>query len=250
MSEKESAKSVIEAHRRRQEMSQRAPILLVVAALLLIVGAAAIIFWVLGGKMPSISFLASATPTSTNTATATATDLPTATPTETATQAPPTETPTATATETPSGPSIYLVQENDTLESIATKFGTDIFVLLALNPNIDPSSMVIRVGDQIVIPAPGTLLPTSTPISASVPRGTIIEYAIVSGDTLEGIALKFNSTVEEILLKNTEITNSNDIRVGQIIEVPVNIATPVPTQTQAPFPTVALSATATATSQP
>jgi len=250
MSEKESAKSVIDAHRRRQEMSQRAPILLIVAAVLLVVGAAAIIFWLLGGRPPSLSFLASPTPTATETATATATQPSTATPTETPTLAPPTETPTATATETPSGPSIYLVQEGDVLESIASKFNTDIFTLLALNPQIDPKTLVIRVGDQIVIPGPDTQLPTATAISADIPKGTIIEYAIVSGDTLEGIALKFNSTVEEILKKNPTITNSNDIRVGQIIQVPVNIATPVPTQTQAPFPTVALSATPTATTQP
>jgi LysM repeat protein len=251
MSDKESAKSVIDAYRRRQEMSQRAPIFLTIAAVLLIVGAAVVIFWVLGARNPAFSLLASATPTSTETALPTSTATASPTPTETATLAPPTETPTATATETPSGPSIYIIQEGDILATIAEKFNTDLFTLLALNPQIDPITLIIRVGDQIIIPAPNTELPTSTPLPADIPRGTLIDYAIVSGDTLEGIALRFNSTVEEIIAKNPEIANANDIRVGQIIKVPVNIATPVPTATQGtPLPTVAVPATATTTATP
>lgn len=231
MSDKDSVRRVLEAHQRRQRMSQRAPILLVVAAVLLIIGAAIVIFWLLGGQMPGIGLLstATATPTATETATATATQTPL--PTETLTPAPPTETLTATATETPSGPSIYIIQEGDILADIAERYGTDLATLLALNPQIDPATLIIRVGDQILIPAPNTELPTPTPLPADIPAGTIIDYAIVSGDTLEGIALQFNSTVDAILEENEEIDNANDIRVGQIIKIPVNIATPVPTAT-------------------
>jgi LysM repeat protein len=248
MSDKDSAKKVLDAHYRRQQMSQRAPVFLIVAALLLVVGAAAVIFWALGAEAPSFSFMSSATPTATATGTATNTATPSPTATETETPAPPTETPTATATETPSGPSIYIVQEGDLLSTIADKFGTDIFTLLALNPQIDATTLIIRLGDQIVIPAPNTQLPTATSISPDVPRGTLISYAIQSGDTLEGIAVRFNSTVEEILAKNPTIENANDIQVGQIIQVPVNIATPVPTATQGTvFPTLPVAATGTPT---
>lgn len=247
MSDKESAQSVIEAYRRRQKLSQRAPILLIAAAVLLIIGAAALIFWLTGAELPTLSILSTATSTPTETATATLTATATATSTETATAEPPTETPTATVTETPSGPSIYIVQEGDILSTIAEKFNTDIYTLLALNPEIDPLTLIIRVGDQILIPAPDTELPTATPLPSDIPRGTLIDYAIVLGDTLEGIALRFNSTVEEIIAKNPEIENANDIRVGQIIKVPVNIATPVPTATQGTvFPTIQVP-TATAT---
>lgn len=250
MSDKESAQSVIEAYRRRQQLSQRAPILLIVAAVLLIVGAAALIFWLTGAELPTLSVLATPTSTATATATATLTSTPTATATETATLAPPTETATPTATETPSGPSIYIVQEGDILSTIAEKFGTDLFTLLALNPEIDPQTLIIRVGDQILIPAPDTELPTATPLPSDIPRGTLIDYAIVTGDTLEGIAFRFNSTVEEIIAKNPEIENANDIRVGQIIKVPVNIATQVPTATEGTkFPTIS-APTSTATPQP
>jgi len=247
MSDKESAQSVIDSYRRRQQMSKKAPVLLIVAAVLLIVGAAALIFWLTGAKLPALSILSTPTSTSTQTATATATATKTAVPTETPTLAPPTETHTPTATETPSGPSVYVVQEGDILATIAEKFGTDLYTLLALNPEIDTQTLIIRVGDEILIPAPNTELPTATPLPPDVPRGTIIDYAIVIGDTLEGIAFRFNSTVEEIIAKNPEIKNANDIRVGQKIKVPVNIATPVPTATEGTkFPTInAPTATAT-----
>jgi LysM repeat protein len=251
MSDKESARDVIDAYHKRQKMSQKAPVILIIAAVLLIVGAAIVIFALLNPTNPFASLMA--TDTSTPTATATATSTPTATnlPTETATAAPPTDTPTPTATETPSGPAIYVIQENDTLGSIAAKFNTDLATLLALNPQIDPLTLIIRVGDQILIPAPDTVLPTSTPVPADLPKGTILEYRIVSGDSLEGLALRFNSTVVLIMKENPTIKNANDIQVGQLIKIPVNVATPVPTATVGTvFPTIAIPPTATPTPKP
>jgi hypothetical protein len=71
MSDKESAQSVIDAYRRRQQTARRAPIIIGIAALFLIVGAGIVIFWLLGPESPSfeLSFLATETPTATNTAT-------------------------------------------------------------------------------------------------------------------------------------------------------------------------------------
>jgi LysM repeat protein len=244
MSDKESAQKVIEAYHKRQQMSKKAPIILIIAAILLIVGAAVIAFWVLGAKRPIFPLLSTETSTPTNTATSTATATLTSTPTDTPTEPPPTNTPTATLTATPSGPSIYVVQEGDTLGGIADKFGLDLALLLAMNPGIDPN--LIKVGDQIIIPAPNTELPTATPVSADLPRGTIIEYRLAKGDTLAALAQTFNSTLEAILSANPTIENANDVREGDIIKIPVNIATPVPTATQGTIlPTIASPATAT-----
>jgi len=243
MKDKESAQSVIEAYRRRQQRSQRTgPIILIIAALLLIVGAAALIFWLLAPEQPIFAFLASDTPTPTVTATATATFTPTNPPTETPTLAPPSETLAPTATETPSGPSLYVVQEGDTLTSIAEKFNTTLDILLALNPDIDPETLIIRVGDQIVIPAPDTQLPTPTQLPSDIRPGTVIDYRVVAGDTLEAIASSFNSTVDAILNENKDIiSNANDIQVGQVLKIPVNIVTPIPTATTGTLlPTVSL----------
>lgn len=231
MSEKESPQKVIEAHRKRQQMRQGTPMAVMIgAAILLVAGAAALIFWLLGDNSP----LKGATPTPTTTYTPTVTDTATplpATMTPTITQTTlPTDTATPTVSPTPSGPFEYTVQQNDTLESIATRFGTDIPTLVMLNPSIDPTTLIIYVGQKILIPAPDTILPSATPVSTSVRPGTIVNYTVMPGDTVGGIAVRFNSTVDAIVKEN-KLANANDIRAGQILKIPVNIATPVPTAT-------------------
>jgi LysM repeat protein len=224
MSDKDSAQDVIDSYRKRRQSTR--PFLIGAAAIVLIaVGIVILVLWLTGGDGLSLSFLASPTPTPTETATptTTATVTPTATSTPTVTN-----TPTASATPTASGPFIYVVVEGDTLDSIAAQFGVDVLVLMALNNMTDS---LIRVGDELLIPNPDLALDTPTPIPTGW-RGTI-EYRIALGDTLESIALQFNSTVEAIMEEN-DIENANEILVGQIIQVPVNIATPVPTSTPRP----------------
>lgn len=248
MSEKDSPQRVIEAHRKRQQMGQKTPMFVMIgAAALLIIGAGALIFWLLGdndkplfGPPPTETPTVTASLTPTNTA-----RPPTSTPTETLT---PTVTETATPlpTDTPSGPFEYTVQENDTLSSIAEQFETDIMTLLALNPAIDPATLIVYVGQKILIPAPDTLLPTATEVSTTVPPGTLINYTVLPGDTLEAIATAFRSTVERIVAEN-DLDNANDIYVGQILRIPVNIATPVPTATVGTIYPTAVLPTATPT---
>jgi LysM repeat protein len=225
MSDKDSAKDVIDSYRKRRQNTT--PFLIGGAAIVLIaVGIVVIVLWLRGSNGLTISFLASPTPTATETATPTAT----ATVTPTATNSPTvTNTPTASATPTASGPFIYVVVEGDTLDSIAANFGVDVLTLMALNNMTDS---LIRVGDEMLIPNPDLALDTPTPIPTGW-RGTI-EYRIAVGDTLELIALRFFSTVESILEENEDLDNANEIFVGQIIVIRVNIATPVPTNTPRP----------------
>ena len=231
MSQKESPQKVIEAHRKRQQMRQSTPMAVMIgAAVLLIAGAVALIFWLLGDNSPLKS--ASPTPTVTFTPTMTytltpppATNTPTITPTSL-----PTNTVTPSITPTPSGPFEYTVQEGDFLGEIATRFGTDIETLLALNPSIDPATLIIYVGQKILVPPPNMLLPTPTEVSTLLPYGTLIEYTVQLGDTVGEIAERFRSTVEAIVKENN-LENANDIYAGLILRIPVNIATPVPTAT-------------------
>ena len=226
MSDKDSAQNVIDSYRKRRQNTT--PFLIGgVAIVLIAVGIVVLILWLTGSSGPSFSFMASPTPTATDTATptATATASPTATNTPTITN-----TPTASATPTASGPFIYVVVEGDTLDSIAAQFNVNVLVLMALNNMTDS---LIRVGDELLIPNPDLALDTPTPIPTGW-RGTI-EYRIAVGDTLELIAQRYFSTVESIMEEN-EIDNANEILVGQIIVIRVNIATPVPTST--PRPTI------------
>jgi LysM repeat protein len=244
MSEKEKPQNVIESYRKRQERAQRAPtIIFSVAAIILIVGAAYLIFWLTSedGKLPTIKlpmFADTATPTSTNTITPSPVP-PTATPTHTPTEIPPTDTPEPTNTPTLSGPVIYTAEEGDNLYSIAEKFGVDILVLIEVNRDrleLDPANPVIRVGDQVLIPGPDTELPTPTPLPAGLPRGYKIEYMVKSGDTLELIAARFNSTVEDILETNEDLDDPNAIYIGQVLTIRINLVTAVPTEEGTPPP--------------
>lgn len=197
-----------------------------VSAVLLIIGAAILIFWLLGGGGPKLAFLATDTPTPTvtDTPTATATQAPPATET-------PTETllPTETITPTQSGPFIYQVEEGDNLWSIAQKFGVDLLVLITVN-NLEPNNPTIRVGDKLIIPAPDTVLPTATALPTNLRPGTRIQYQVQLGDSLLSIAIQFNTTMDAIKKENN-IENENQIFVGQVLTIPVNLVTPVPTAT-------------------
>jgi len=224
MSDKDSAKNVIDSYRKRRQNTT--PFLIGGAAIVLIaVGIVVLVLWLTGSDGPSLSFIASPTPTATETATPTATGTATPTATNTPTV---TTTPTASATPTASGPFIYVVVEGDTLDSIAAQFDVNVLILMALNNMTDS---LIRVGDELLIPNPDLALDTPTPIPTGW-RGTI-EYRIAVGDTLELIAVRFFSTVESIMEEN-EIENANEILVGQILVIKVNIATPVPTSTPRP----------------
>jgi LysM repeat protein len=83
---------------------------------------------------------------------------------------------------------------------------------------------------------PGTQQPTLTPPSGP---GT---YAVQEGDTLFGIALQFNLTLDQLLALNPGVTRESILQVGQVLRVGTEAGTPLPT-TQA----AATSAAATPT---
>lgn len=238
MTERESAKNVIEAYRKRQKKARKAPLVVGVAVILVIIGVVLLAYWLFGSGMPAISLFPSPTSTATETPTVTPTPTETATATITSTASP---TPTETPVPTQSGPFIYQVEEGDTLWSIAARFGVDLLVLINVN-NLDPANPNINAGDKIIIPAKDAQLPSPTPLPSNIPRGTKINYTVLLGDSLAGIALQFNSTVEAIKEEN-EIENENDLFAGAVIIVPVNLVTPVPTSTITFTPSFQISGT-------
>ena len=96
---------------------------------------------------------------------------------------------------------------------------------------LDPANPIIKIGDELLVPPPGTELATATPLPEGLSYGTKIEYIVQSGDTLAGIAAEFNSTVDDILEEN-ELEDPNAIFVGQILTIRVNLVTPVPTEAE------------------
>jgi uncharacterized protein YkwD len=117
---------------------------------------------------------------------------------------------------------------------------------------MEANNGVIFVGQTITIPPAGSSLPTTTPIPANLPRGTKIEYRVLPGDTLAGIAAKFNSITENIIDEN-DITDANALQVGQTLQIPVNLVTAtatLPPSSTPVTPTVAGATQPAASSTP
>jgi len=243
MLEDKDPQEFIESYRKKQQWM---PFVLGGIAVILVVAGIVVLVMSMSGS-GGISLFATKTPTPTITYTPTPI-TPTATLTLTPTV---TDTPEPTVTLTPSGPFEYTVLENDSCWDIAIKYEVDINVLLALN-NFG-SGCPIKPGDKILIPAPNQKLPTETPLPTNIARGTKIEYVLKSGDSLDMVAAKFNSTIEAILKENKIAeADANKIYAGEKIIVPVNLVTATPTlaPTSTSAAAVASTANATATSAP
>jgi len=236
--------NVINSYRRKRR--QQGSILMYGAIALVVIGFILLVVWLTRPDQPLGQLFATDTPTPTVTFTPTSTSTPTLTPTIT-------ETPTQTLTATPSTEFPYTVQEGDSLESIAQKFnlGDDGSLLIYYRNQqaIDDNDSVIFVGQSLTIPPPGSVLPSATPIPANLPRGRLIDYTVLPGDTLAGIAVRFNSLPDEIIEAN-DLEDANALKIGQALKIPVNLVTPTATlpPTSTPItPTVAGGQPATAT---
>lgn len=239
MSGKDSPQNIIDSYKKRQRMMPY--MVWGIAALLVLVGIILLVVWFTGPNAPKLGLFSSATPTASPTPTVTP-----ITPTSTASLTPTiTNTPQPSVTPTPSGPFEYTVKEGDTCFDLAIEYQVDLLVLLAIN-NFPANQCPIRPGDIIMIPAPGQELPTATPLPTNIARGTKINYTVQPGDTLDTIASKFNSTVEDIMTLNN-ITDKNRIDVGMVLVVRVNLVTPTPTRPPSLTPTKGGAATVTPT---
>lgn len=228
----------INPHRRNPKVGPR--LLTIGAIVLVLIGLVAIGTTLIGPGKPVSNLFATDTPTPTLTYTPTITPLPTNTPTETA-------TPTVTNTATPSAPFQYTILEGDNLVLIAEKFQLaedGILLILDLNPSIAESKGVIFPGQVIWIPNPEMVRSTATPLPANIGRGTLLEYTILPGDTLAGIAATFNSTVDAIVAQN-DIEDPNALVAYETITIPVNLITVTAT-----LPPTSTPITPTATKTP
>lgn len=211
--------NVLNTYRKRRQ--QRGPLLVYGAIALIVIALIVLAVWLFGSENKPLSGLfATDTPTATLTFTPTSTTTPTLTPTLTL-------TPTITITPSPTGPVAYIIQEGDTLQGIAEKFnlGADgVLLILESNSKIMENNGIYYVGDTLSIPPVGTILKTATPLPANLGRGAKIEYQVQPGDTLAGIAAKFNSKEEDIITLN-KIENANALQSGQTLQIPVNLVT-------------------------
>jgi LysM repeat protein len=217
---RKSPKDGLNAYKKRQQFS---PVFItILAVLLVIIGVVIIVLWITSGGFSFNLFNREPTPTSTMPPTPVLSPTPSVIPTET-------PTPTLTVSPTPSGPFEYEVEEFDSCWGISEKFEVDLQTLLAIN-NFEDGTCPIYPGQKIKVPAPGQTLPTPTPIPPDMASGTRIDYTVQAGDSIRSIADQFNSTIEDILAINKDkIDDENNIPVGVILVVRVNLVTPTPT---------------------
>ncbi len=228
----------IESYRKRR--NQLMPLILGgLALLLVIVGIIIVVTSLRGGGIAKL--IATKTPTPTITFTPTQTATLTETPTLTS-------TPTITLTATQSNIYDYVVKEGDTLTSIVKdqNLGDNgLNLIYILNPTIDPLSGAITVGQTIKLPPPNYPLPTSTPLPTGLAPGTRINYTVMSGDSLGGISVKFNTTIAAIVTANPTLLKDGEksvIYVGEQLVVPINLVTAVPTKAATATPTLTATA--------
>ena len=104
----------------------------------------------------------------------------------------------------------YVVQKGDSLWSIANANNTTIDELVNLNDLVTNN---IYVGQILKIPNSGE----SGAIFPENPN----EYVVQKGDTLYSIALKYNTTVPDLVSKNN-LTNTN-LKVGDVLQIPSDV---------------------------
>ena len=215
---RQSPQNMMDAYKKKRQLLPT--VIAILAVLLVLIGIVIIVMWISGGGLSFGLFQREPTPTSTMPPTPVLSATPTIEPTET-------PTPTVTVSPTPSGPFEYEVKQDDTCWGIANTFEVDLQALLAIN-NFPNGTCPIYPGQLIRVPAPGTTLPTATPLPADLPAGTILDYTVQSGDTLQIIASKMNSTIEDISARN-DFDDINVLIPGSVIKVRYGIVTPTPT---------------------
>ena len=126
----------------------------------------------------------------------------------------------------------YVVRPGDTLLAIAVRFDVSVTILQTVNNLGDPDQL--QIGQILVIPA--TVISATGSVTAKRAAATSISHSVQAGDTLSGIALKYDVDTAELIHANT-LSDPDHLTIGQIVKVP---AAATSAQTRVPAATVEL----------
>ncbi|WP_226669768.1 LysM peptidoglycan-binding domain-containing protein [Metabacillus litoralis] len=136
----------------------------------------------------------------------------------------PVQEPVSTPTEPITNSDTYTVVSGDTLSLIAKKLNTTVENLRSLN---NLTTDMIFVGQVLNVTKSQQETIIQKPITTTQPMPTENEstYTVVAGDSLSLIAKRFSTTVASI--QETNQLASTVIRVGQVLNIPINKASVV-----------------------
>ncbi|MFT6280555.1 MAG: LysM repeat protein [Salibacteraceae bacterium] len=103
---------------------------------------------------------------------------------------------------------IHTVESGNTLWGLQQMYGVKVEDIMSNNPNLSEG---LSVGQKIIIPVPNYVKP--------LPETS--EYKVKKGETLYGLSRKFNTTVDELIKINPEL--SEGLKKGQLIQAPGKI---------------------------
>ncbi len=134
-----------------------------------------------------------------------------------------------------------------------SELGVSLVITVPPSPEAEATSTPSPTATRSPTPAGPTATPTTTPTYTPIsytPTPAHIVYTVEAGDTLGGIARRFNTTVEAIMELNN--LSSDLINIGQELVIPGRRppSTPLPAPSASGTPSPTSTATSTPTSTP
>lgn len=134
-------------------------------------------------------------------------------------------------------PATHTVRAGETLSEIAAAYGVTTAELMALNNITNPNQ--IRSGQELALP--------ENAIRIGRPTIAVPTHTVAAGETLSQIAQRYELSLARLMYLNG-ISDADAIYVGQVLRLPVTVATPEPDAADRETPTTEpLPATATET---
>jgi murein DD-endopeptidase MepM/ murein hydrolase activator NlpD len=113
---------------------------------------------------------------------------------------------TMLSTELGAEEKVHTVQKGETVYSISRTYGIDRDELMRFNRISDPAKL--QVGQRLRIPGSG------------IPAGGYTEYRVVRGDTLYGIARRYEAAVDAIVAANA-LSRDYVLKPGDVLRIPL-----------------------------
>lgn len=119
------------------------------------------------------------------------------------------------------GQTFYLhsVSPGQTLFSISRAYEVDQAEIMKHNPNL---STVLQAG--LTLRIPDKSVPGKPRTTTAQPNDTVrsfLQHTVAPGETLFGIARLHNVSVQQVINANPDITNFDNLQIGQAIKIPV-----------------------------